>query len=1095
VNLTNAIKHLAALLERQADDSRLPPLPSSAEAFTLAALAAPRDRTLLWITPDPDTTEQACRNLHALVPALEPFILPYPPASGLAPSADNGGDDPDIAGQRLHTLYRLAELPASTPAIVITCTAALLQPTASPGNLHSRTQFVAVDETLDSAALLQRLAQTGYGFESEVVDKGQASRRGGIIDIWPPDSDWPLRIELFGDSVESLRLFDPLTQRAVEKIASFRITPAQETTSGETPASTALTDHIRGPLTVVWHDAAAIEMQAQHLQIDSPGAGLLTTATLREQMRRRADTRHLDIGADNAGIDVTFDPLPCAVALPATAGAAQLDAARQRLLDDLDTRARRHHHIAIFFDTQGSLDHFRLNLARAHSISAMDLRIGQLSEGFCAESLRLTVVAESDLYGRRRTLRRHEPVDGKRGRAGRYAGSRITDFTDMEEDDLVVHVDHGVGRYLGVREITFNNQLQEVLAIEYAEGAMLYVPVTHAHLLSRYVGMAGRSTNLHRLGGSRWAREKGAAQKAVHDLAAELLEIQARRNLLQGHAFAPDTPMQHEFENAFPFQETVDQETVIRDVRADMESIRPMDRLICGDAGYGKTEVAMRAAFKAVQDNHQVAVLVPTTVLAQQHYQTFSERMAGFNVRIAMISRFQTPARRREILQSLATGEVDIIIGTHALVQPGVSFACLGLVVIDEEQRFGVAHKERLKKVRQQVDVLTLSATPIPRTLYMSMTGARDMSLIRTPPRERVAIETIMANATDDVIRSAIRRELARRGQVYFLHNRVMSIQRLRARIAALVPEAAIEIAHGQMKASTLSGVMRRFAAGEVDVLLCTTIIESGLDIPHANTILIDRADRFGIADLYQLRGRVGRSDRKAYAYLLLPAHGIVDSDARERIQAVRRHAGLGAGFNLAVRDMEIRGAGNILGSAQSGHISAVGFGLYCRLLERAIARLKGEAVAPLFSTELRLDFIRPAKDGEGGATAMLPHAFIPDERLRVAVYRRLAEATELDAVADLQAEVADRFGPLPSPVKRLFAIAELRVLAAARGISVLEVRESRIMIRHGKEYHTDSGTFPRLHATSPDRAIAELRRYLERTEVFRTGGSLDLGS
>ncbi len=1083
MNLTNAIKHLAARIERQTDETRLPPVPAAAEAFIVAALAAPHRNAVLWITHDPDTIEQACRNLHTLLPALEPFVLPYPPALGLATGPDDRGGDPDIAGQRLHTLYRLAELPASTPAVVITCTAALLQPTASPGSLATRTQLVAIDEPLDSGVFLQRLADTGYAFESEVVDKGQASRRGGIIDLWPPDSDWPLRIELFGDSVEALRLFDPLTQRAVEKVATFRITPAREEATGDKPATAALTDHIRGPLTVVWSDASAIEMQAQHLAIDYPEAGLLSAAAIRERLQQRADSRHLDIGADHADAAAAFEPLPCAVALPATAGAAQLDEARQRLLDDLDTRARRHHHIAIFFDTQGSLDHFRLHLARAHSISAMDLRIGQLSEGFCAEDLRLTVVAESDLYGRRRTLRRHEPAGDKRGRAGRFAGSRITDFTDMEEDDLVVHVDHGVGRYLGVREITFNNQLQEVLAIEYAEGAMLYVPVTHAHLLSRYVGMAGRTANLHRIGGSRWAREKGAAQKAVHDLAAELLEIQARRNLLQGHAFAPDTPMQHEFENAFPFQETVDQETVIRDVRADMESIRPMDRLICGDAGYGKTEVAMRAAFKAVQDHHQVAVLVPTTVLAQQHFQTFSERMAGFNVRIAVISRFQTPARRREILQSLAVGEVDIIIGTHALVQPGVSFSCLGLVVIDEEQRFGVAHKERLKKVRQQVDVLTLSATPIPRTLYMSMTGARDMSLIRTPPRERVAIETIMANASDEVIRGAIRRELARRGQVYFLHNRVMSIQRLRDRIAALVPEAVIEIAHGQMKASELSGVMRRFAAGEVDVLLCTTIIESGLDIPHANTILIDRADRFGIADLYQLRGRVGRSDRKAYAYLLLPTHGMVDSDARERIQAVRRHAGLGAGFNLAVRDMEIRGAGNILGSAQSGHISAVGFGLYCRLLERAIARLKGEAVAPLFSTELRLDFIRPAQEKDRGASAMLPHAYIPDERLRVAVYRRLAEATEPDAIVDLQAEVADRFGPLPPSVKRLFAIAELRVLAAAKGISVLEVRDGRIMVRRDKELLTDHGSFPRLQATDPDRAIAELRRHVQQTD------------
>jgi transcription-repair coupling factor (superfamily II helicase) len=501
-----------------------------------------------------------------------------------------------------------------------------------------------------------------------------------------------------------------------------------------------------------------------------------------------------------------------------------------------------------------------------------------------------------------------------------------------------------------------------------------------------------------------------------------------------------------------------------------------MDRLICGDAGYGKTEVAMRAAFKAVQDQRQVAVLVPTTVLAQQHYQTFSERMAGFGVRIEMISRFQTPAHRRRILETLAEGGTDIIIGTHALVQPGVRFSNLGLVIIDEEQRFGVAHKERLKKVKQLVDVLTLSATPIPRTLYMSMTGARDMSLLRTPPRERVPIETIMAKGTDDVIRDAIRRELARGGQVYFLHNRVVSIGRLRERLASLVPEARIEIAHGQMNAAELSGVMRRFASGEADVLLCTTIIESGLDIPHANTILIDRADRFGIADLYQLRGRVGRADRKAYAFLLLPPHGMVDSDARERIQAVRRHSGLGAGFNLAVRDMEIRGAGNILGAAQSGHISAVGFGLYCQLLQHAVARLKGEQTTPPISVELRLDFIRAVPDDSSSTTAALTPAYVPDERLRVAIYRRMAEATSQEGLDDLALELADRFGPPPPPVQRLLAIAGLRVTAASAGIELIEVRSRKIMIRRGGEFHMENGRFPLLRAASPDNAITELR-------------------
>lgn len=1083
MNLTAAIKHMVPLLDRQTPEDdrflRIPPLPAAAEAFVVCALASRRKQTILWITHHPDHVETGHRNLHTLAPALDPLILSFPAAVENA-GASPAEADPDITGRRLHTLNRLAEIaPALTP-VIITTAHALLQPTVTPGVLASRTQLVELDRPMDPAALAQRLIDTGYQFESEVMDKGQASRRGGIFDLWPPDSLWPVRIELFGNTVDSIRLFDPVSQRAVEKIASLLITPALESTAQEHARDGCLLDYIRTPLTIVWSDAGAIELQVEQLTATTPD--LIAMEEIRHRMDQRPGTRHIDTGADETGAEdapLHFVPLPLAVSLPATAGAAQLEKARRELLDDLYARAARRHDVVIFFDSQGSLDHFRKHLIPRQVTKQPVLHIGNLSEGFCSDALRLTVVAESDLYGRRKSMQRFDHATEKRGRAGRYAGSRISDFTDMEEDDLVVHVDHGVGRYLGVRQITFNEQLQEVLAIEYAEGALLYVPVTHAHLLSRYVGMAGRNTSLHRLGGTRWAKEKGAAQAAVYDLAAELLEIQARRNLLQGHAFPPDTPMQHEFENAFAFQETVDQETVIREVRADMESVRPMDRLICGDAGYGKTEVAMRAAFKVVQDHRQVAVLVPTTVLAQQHYQTFSERMAGFDVRLAVISRFQTPARRRDILQALADGEIDIIIGTHALVQPGVHFLNLGLVIIDEEQRFGVAHKERLKKVKHLVDVLTLSATPIPRTLYMSMTGARDMSLIRTPPRERVPIETVMAKSTDDVIRDAIRRELARGGQVYFLHNRVVSIQRLRERIASLVPEAVIEVAHGQMKSAELSGVMQRFAAGETDVLLCTTIIESGLDIPRANTILIDRADRFGIADLYQLRGRVGRADRKAYAWLLLPAHGIVDSDARERIQAVRRHAGLGSGFNLAVRDMEIRGAGNILGAAQSGHISAVGFGLYCRLLQRAVARLKGETPEPLVTMELRLDFIRAVPDEAGDAAAMLPHAYIPDERLRVSIYRRLAEATDAEAVTDLLAEVTDRFGSPPTPVTRLFSLAELRLEATVRGITLLETKHGKIMVRKGADYLTDNGRFPQLRSRNADEAIAELHAHV----------------
>ena len=705
------------------------------------------------------------------------------------------------------------------------------------------------------------------------------------------------------------------------------------------------------------------------------------------------------------------------------------------------------------------------------------MHVGALSDGCDCPDLRFMVVSESDLHGRRKSLQQRYDPDATSKRSSKNSGARITDFTDMEPGDLVVHIDHGIGRYLGIQAITFNDQKQEVLAIAYADDAKLYVPMSHAHLLSRYVGLASRQTNLHRLGGARWKNDKSAAQKSVLDLASGLLEVQASRNLLQGHSFPPDTKWLHEFENAFPFQETEDQIQVIGCVKADMESTRPMDRLICGDAGYGKTEVAMRAAFKAVQDGRQVAMLVPTTILAQQHFRTFTERMAGFSVRIAVLSRFCTAGSRVTLRKALSEGSVDIVIGTHALVQEGITFANLGLVIIDEEQRFGVKHKEHLKHMKQLVDVLTLSATPIPRTLYMSMTGARDMSLIQTPPRERMPIETIVANSEDAVIRDAVLRELKRDGQVYYLHNRVMTIQRLRDRLARLIPEARIEVAHGQMKSSELSQVMKRFSSGEFDVLLCTTIIESGLDIPRANTILIDRADRFGIADLYQLRGRVGRSHHKAYAYLLLPSHGFVDSDARERIRALRKHSGLGTGFHLAVRDMEIRGAGNILGAAQSGHISAVGFGLYCQLLKRSIARLKGEKQPMLVDTEMRLDFIQLTPEGAGDQEpAYIPLHFIPSERLRVAVYRRIAEASDAEEIQALKLELEDRFGRVPPAVSRLLTIADVRILAALHGIQLIEVRNGKLVIKRNGDYIKQAARFPTLIATNADDRLIEIR-------------------
>ncbi|HOU21526.1 MAG TPA: transcription-repair coupling factor, partial [Kiritimatiellia bacterium] len=694
-------------------------------------------------------------------------------------------------------------------------------------------------------------------------------------------------------------------------------------------------------------------------------------------------------------------------------------------------------------------------------------------------------VAEADFYGTRRALPAHRKTAA--GSAARDAtGERLTDWTDLRPGELVVHVDHGIGKYLGLYEIVFDGQLQEALAVEYAENARLYVPTSQTHLLSRYIGVGRIKPPLHALGGKRWLKEKIAAERAASDLAAQMLETQARRAALDGHAFAKDAPWQFDFEQGFPFQETDDQLRAIADVKRDMESSRPMDRLICGDVGYGKTEVAMRAAFKAVMDGKQVAVLVPTTVLAQQHYETFLERMGRFPVTVEMVSRFRSKAEQADILARAAQKQVDVLIGTHRLLQRDVRFADLGLVIIDEEQRFGVAAKEHLKRMRELVDVLTLSATPIPRTLYLSLTGARDMSLVQTPPRERLAIETYIAQDSDELVREAVLREVNRGGQVFMLHNRVRTIDWMRERLERLLPGIRVGVGHGQMSEKALADVMHRFVRREYDILLCTTIIESGVDIPNVNTILIDRADRFGMADLYQLRGRVGRSKHQAYAYLLLPRHGPLFHLARRRISAIKRHASLGAGFKLALRDLEIRGAGNVLGAAQSGHIAAVGFDLYCQLLNRTIARLKGEAERPIIEVQVHLDFVDLTPDPEyGDRAAVIPRNYVEDESQRIGLYRKAAGLAFEKEVEALAQEFRDRFGPLPAPVRRLLAIARLRILAAGLGLKSIATDGDRLLLGKGRdEYLMVHGRHLRLHKHGSDERLAEIEKRLRQMNI-----------
>lgn len=1077
----------------------IPDIPAAAEAWVAWELARLSRSTVLWIADGPRTLEWMARDLQSLTPPETPPPLLFPSWEALP---TNTGTSPDlnVMGARLETLLALAN---GKPRLIATCAQALMERTLSRQAFLSHTRILNKGDEVDLDELTTHLEQSGYSFSAEVQFQGDAALRGGILDIWPLTSQWPLRLEFFGSVLESLRTFDPAEQLSLGPVAEAYLPPASEwkLLRSQVENRAFLFDHLPKlspqnggthlPLIVIWSDKDSIlahtSVYEESVQEAKASAMVERFASMEAALLARSAVHQVFMGSrpDESCplLDLDFkpvEPIPSVTARHVMHPDV-IENGRRRFLTATAAGITAGTRTAFFFDSQGTRDRFEEVYGALFKDSQPDKVMAPLSSGFASTELKVLVVAEPDLYGRK-IQRKRLPTNKTQA----SSGARITDWTDMEPGNLVVHIDHGVGRYLGLREIMVSNQLQEALAIEYAEGAKLYVPVSQAHLLTRYVGVGRRSVPLHQLGGKRWGHEKLAAQKAVHDMASTLLEIQAARDSQDGFGFPPDNPWQHELEASFPYQETDDQESAIHEAKKDMEAKRPMDRLLCGDAGYGKTEVAVRVAFKAVMAGKQVAVLVPTTILAQQHFQTFSERMAPFPVRIEMLSRFCTRGECSSVVQGLHEGTVDIVIGTHSLIQPDIAFKDLGLVIIDEEQKFGVLHKERFKHIRRLVDVLTLTATPIPRTLYMSLTGARDLSTIQTPPQERLAVETIVTPDSDAVIREAILRELNREGQVFFLHNRVRTIDRLRDRLQRLVPEARIGVGHGQMAAGALAEVMKNFANGEFDVLLCTTIIESGLDIPNANTIVIDRADRFGLAELYQLRGRVGRSKHKAYAYMLLPAQAHVDPTARKRIQAIKQYSGAGTGFRLAMRDLEIRGAGNMLGASQSGHIAAVGFGLYCQLLRHTIAQKKGEPLPPVIDVDIILDFLSLSPSDTGAShSAIIPVTYIEDERLRVSMYRRIAEMAFVKEVRALRSRFRDRFGPLPAECERLLKLAEIRILAAGKKIKSVEIEDGKLMLkRHGDYLMLPGGRFPRLKSSSPDDRLEEIRSHLRKLET-----------
>ena len=1059
----------------------------------------------------------------------------------------------DVLSERLDTLIYLTKTKkeAAPRPLVVANGIGFLQRTFTLEELKKRFRNFALGDQIDPLDLVEWLEDQGYEPEAQVTQKGEIALRGGILDVFPLTSPWPIRFEFFGNVIESLRTFDPQTQISRGKIKQATISPGgelgilkQELIIDANYKTTSLTEHLTGDPIFVFIEPEEIEERAIDYLEQVPKTDQFHDTWEETIQRAHENGTVIEMREAANKSELPIQSLEHYRPLGQTSGNTEI-AERQRrdFFDQIHRWLRGSYHVWIICSTKSELQRFDELWAEygfgTQNKEPQPIRtIGHISRGFLIESANLVIVTDSEIFGRYRSQR---PRRLKSPHALASRSALEIDFTDLNAGDYVVHLQHGIGRYIGLKILPTENRKKqsgektadegyECLAIEFGtrdqeqEPPKLYVPVSEAHLVSKYVGVGKAKPPLSILGSKRWGKAKSDAEKAVADLAAELLKIQASRESQPGHAYSEDTPWQREFEGAFPYEETPDQWASIKAAKQDMEKPQPMDRLVCGDVGFGKTEVAIRAAFKAVMEGKQVAMLVPTTVLAQQHYNTFLERMNDFPISVELLSRFRTKKQSETAIKGLATGSTDIVVGTHKLIQDSIKFKDLGLVIIDEEQRFGVLHKEKLKMLRQTVDVLTLTATPIPRTLHMALTGARDMSTIESPPQDRLPIETTVIEFDETIIRNAIQRELNRGGQVFFLHNRVTTIETMAERIRKLVPKARLIVGHGQMASGTLEKVMTQFVSGKADILLSTTIIESGVDIPNANTMIIDRADRFGLSELYQLRGRVGRYKHQAYAYLILPRHAALLSDARKRISALKQYSKLGSGFKIAMRDLEIRGAGNILGAQQSGHITAVGFELYCQLLKQSVTRLKGEKVQHRIEVTVSIDFLalhpgeeRKAKkenpkqkklglevyiprtievssdDSEnqpnklhlekkdiGRAPAYLPFDYIPETRQRITIYRKLAQFFDMKDLKVVKEEIRDRFGPIPKPVARLLRVAELKILAATKKVTSIETREDKIMFTRNGSLITLGGKYPRFEKRTPDKRLGELKILLK---------------
>jgi transcription-repair coupling factor (superfamily II helicase) len=1123
-----ARRHLALARGRR----RVSGLTSTARALYIPLFARAAQVPTVVVVADnkaADAMHLALRagcDLTGAIPADRVLRLP---AHDVLPF-ENLSPHPDIQEQRAKTLWKIATGEASIVVAPVEAAAMKLFPAPFYAGLA---QILHRGEEVDVETLLAHLMSIGYSGADIVEMPGQFTRRGGILDIYSPEADRPVRFEFFGDEIESIRKFDPDTQRSAAPLDEARLLPLTETPVSErllaavhTRLSGGRVESTDDPVLAEeavaaggvsvfpgWEFFAGVTSASGTLIDLFPRASLFVEepAMIRNQIDRwwnKVEQRHdrSSIGSLITPEDIYLRPEILQAKLASHPG---LDIDQLGVVDVLDEdqtlgeieftsrpTLRFHGSIPALIEqirtlmvqevrtllvapNQGEVERlanllreyelpYRLgsriqhagseNIYDESSYLAGDLRTPvilrtALATGVSLPDARIVLFGAQDFFDEADVTARPAPRKSK-------TAAFVSDFRDLAVGDYVVHVEHGIARYQGLREIEQDGVSLEFMILEFAEGARLYVPLTRLDLIQKYRSTeSGPAPVLNRLGSQQWAKTKARVRKAMEDMADELLKLYAQRKAASGHAFPPDNEFQREFEDAFDFTETDDQISAIADIKRDMESILPMDRLLVGDVGYGKTEVAMRAAFKSVQDGRQVAVLTPTTILSFQHFETFKSRFRQFPITVEMISRFRTAKEQKLILEQVENGRVDILIGTHRLLSKDIKFHDLGLLVVDEEQRFGVRHKERLKQMRREIDVLAMSATPIPRTLHMSLVGLRDMSVIETPPRDRMAIQTVVAKFDEKLIRSAIEVELERGGQIYFVHNRVETIYEIASKIQELVPAARVIVGHGQMNETELERVMLAFMNHEYDVLVATTIIENGLDIPLANTMIVNRADRHGLSELYQLRGRVGRSNRRAYAYLLIPPEQELTEVARRRLAALKEFSDLGAGFKIAALDLELRGAGNLLGGEQSGHIEAVGFELYTSMLEEAVSRLKGEERVERPSVQLSL-----------GIALRIDESYISEENQRLRMYKRIAGADSDRALEEVRSELEDRYGPLPVSVAHLLLAAQLRIECEKIGVAQVDRKRDQLHIRFTETASVDPGRLMKLVAKNAKR-------------------------